>query len=210
MATRLEVKTRIITELDRDDLAGDLAGTLDTHVDRACEFYADQKFWFNSLIASVATVASTATVAIPATMRVIERVALQGYDYDLQEVLLDDLPDNTTTGVPKFYAYYGDLLKFDPIPSGVFTLKLYGIARIAAPALDADANIWTNEAQDLIVGRVKMTLCRGLFRDPEGAQLAIGEIQDVLARLKRETARRLTAPRRMREPVSQPVRTIFS
>ena len=199
MTTLLDLKTRIIAEMVRDDLSDDLADQLLIHIQRACEYYSDEKFWFNSIIASAVTVAGTATVDVPATMRRVDRVSIPAYYTDLVEVTLGDLRADTTQGVPAGYAYYNDALKFYPVPDAVYTLSLQGLAKVAAPAIDADTSIWTNEAQDLIVARTKMTLYRGQFRDTEGTQLAIAETQESFGKLKRETARRLETKLRVRD-----------
>jgi hypothetical protein len=200
MTTLADLKTRIIAEMVRDDLSDDLAAQLLIHIQRACEYYADEKFWFNSIIASAVTVAGTATVNVPATMRRVDRVSIPAYYTDaLIEVTLIDLKSDTTQSLPRGYAYYNDALKFYPIPDAVYTLELTGLAQVAAPTADADTSIWTNEAQDLIVARTKMTLYRGQFRDPEGTQLAIAEVQEVFNKLKRETAKRLETKLRMRD-----------
>ena len=200
MATLADLKTRIIAEMVRDDLSDDLATQLLTHIQRACEFYADDKFWFNAAIASVDTVASTQTIDVPATMRRVDRVTIPAYDEELIEVTLQDLAFYPLESIPRGYAYYNDQLKLYPTPDAVYSLQLTGLAQVDAPALDADTSIWTNEAQDLIVARTKMTLYRAQFRDPEGTQLALAEVQDVYNKLKRETARRLETKLRIRHP----------
>lgn len=198
MATYAALKERIAQELVRDDIAsgGDNEALLETHISRACEFYADRKFWFNSIITTVATVANTQGVTIPATVRVIERVSIPSYSIELNEVQVGAISDEPTYALPTRYAYYNNTIRFDPIPDAVYTLNIYGIAQVSAPTLDADTNVWTTEAQDLIVARVKKNLCRGLFRDPDGAALASTEETEEFNRLLRETARRLETPLR--------------
>lgn len=199
MTTLADLKTRIIAEMVRDDLADDLADQLLIHIQRACEYYADEKFWFNAIIDSAVTVAGTATIDVPASMRRVDKVSIPAYYTELIEVTLGDLATDTTQSIPRGYAYYNDALKFYPVPDAVYTLSLQGLAQVDAPAIDADTSIWTNEAQDLIVARTKMTLYRGQFRDPEGTQLAIAETQEVFSKLKRETARRLETKLRVRD-----------
>lgn len=196
MPTYADLKTRIITETVRDDLAGDLATTLATHIARAVEYYASTRFWFNTILASAMTTPGTATVDIPATVRIVDRAAYPNGFGDINEYQLVELPDDGSTGRPTRYAYYNDKLRLWPTPDGAYTLNIYGVAQIAGPTADGDTNVWTNQAYDLITAQTKMTLYRGIFRDPEGAQLAMAEVQDALARLKRETARRVQSPLR--------------
>jgi hypothetical protein len=199
MATLADLKTRIIAETSRSDLEDELADQLLIHIQRACEYYADERFWFNAIITTATTSASTATVTVPATVRRVERVTIPAYYTELREVGLNEIdPDTTNTSIPYSYAYLNDTLKLYPVPAATYTLEITGLKVIAAPSVDADDNEWTDEAQDLIVAQTKMTLYRGQFRDPEGTQLALGEVKDALTKLKRETARRLETPLRPR------------
>lgn len=198
MADLTALKLEIATELARDNIAsgGDLESTLLKHIQDACEYFSDTKFWFNSIVTSVNTVAGTQTVSIPSTVRIVERVTHPAHDTDLREVVIGALDDDSTQAAPCRYSYYNDSLRLYPIPDAIYTLNLYGIAAVAAPSSGTDSSIWTNQASRLIRARTKQTLCRGVFRDPEGAQLAQAEVSEELARLKRETARRLVAPLR--------------
>lgn len=199
MADLAALKLEIATELNRDDIAsgGDLEATLLKHIQDACEYFSDTKFWFNSIVTTVNTVAGTQTVSIPATVRIAERVTIPALRIELQEVQIGELDGTSMNGVPRWYSYYNDSLRLWPIPSGVFTLEVYGVAAVAAPSSGTDSSIWTNQASRLIRARAKQTLCRGVFRDPEGAQLAQAEVIDELDRLNRETARRLVSPLRI-------------
>ena len=198
MTTLADLKTRIVAETVRDDVSGDLADQLLIHIQKACRYYQNEKFWFNSIIASAVTVASTATVNVPASMLRVDRVTIPAYYTELTEVTLIGIDYDTVESIPRGYAYYNDALKLYPIPDAVYTLELTGLADVAAPAVDADTSIWTNEAADLIVARTKMTLYRDQFRDPEGTQLAQADVQEVFAALKRETAKRLETKLRAR------------
>lgn len=211
MADYAALKQRIITETSRDDLADDLAGTLDDHVADACVEYSDMRFWFNQSIQAVATTAGAITVALPAPMRIIDRLA-GPYD-DLTPVSLDDYPDfgifaADATGLPSRYAYVDGALRFDIKPDAVYNMTAYGLLQIDPPAADADDNAWTNEARALIIARAKMTLCRDVFRDQDGVVLAQAGVRDCLTKLRRETERRLNRRRtaQLVRPNGQPVR----
>lgn len=194
MATLLDLKTRIIGETHREDLETDLASVFLTHIQDACEYYADMKFWFNSVLTTAATVNGQAYVNVPATVRVVERVTIPASGIELRETVLSRLPEGTVTGRPSVYAYLDDTLRLYPVPGGVYTLNIYGVEDVAAPAADADDNIWTNEASRLIAAHVRMTLARDVFMDEGATTLALASVQDNLRRLRRETGRRLQAP----------------
>lgn len=201
MATLGDIKTRIITEMSRDDLSDELAGQLTTHIFRAIEYYSDTRFWFNAAFATATTTPGTATVAIPAGIRRIDRVTIPAALAELTEMTYPLVIDvhNTAAARPQHYAYYNDSIWLSPVPDAAYALQIYGVAQIAQPTGDTGTSAWTNEAQDLIVGHTKMTLCRDQFRDPEGTQLAMGAAQDAFKRLRRETARRLSTNLRLQD-----------
>lgn len=197
MVTFATQKTRIASEMVRNDIAsgGARETLLEQHYQDAVEHYANEKFWFNSIRTTVNTVADTATVPIPLTVRRVERVRLDAYERELREVGINELPDDSdVTGIPTVYCYYNDSLRLHPVPDAIYTLTLYGVSKVAAPTIGADDNIWTNEAAPLIRAHTKMTLARGLYRDPEGTQFALAEVKDTYDRIRRETAKRLITP----------------
>ena len=199
MADLAALKLEIATELSKDNLesGGEMESTLLKHIQDACEYFSDTKFWFNSIITTATTSAGVATVTIPSTVRIVERLTIPAYDTELRETVIGRIDDGTEQGLPCTYAYYNDTLKLSPVPDAVYTLNIYGIAAVAVPTTGTDSSIWTNQASRLIRARVKQTLCRGIFRDPEGATFSQAEVGDELARLKRETARRLVTPLRV-------------
>lgn len=201
MATLATLKTRIQTEMVRDDLATTYATELLTHIQAACEFYAHEGFWFNQIVTTATTTASQSTVNTPSTVRIIDKITIPAMGAELREVTLPDLDPVQTaqTGLPSWYSCYGDTIKLYPVPDAVYTLQITGIKAVAAPSSDSDDNIWTNEAKELICARTRMTLYRDLFRDPEGAQMAIGAVQDAYAKLRRETGKRNAVPLRANE-----------
>jgi len=200
MATLAELKTRIQTEVNRDDLEDDLATILQQHIEAACEFFADEKFWFNSIVTTAATTPSTVTMTIPATVRRIERLTIPAQYTELREAVLPEFEqlDGGETGVPCVYAYYNDQIRLWPTPDAAYTLQFTGLAQVDAPETASETNIWTVQAFDLIVSRVKMTLARDVFRDPDGVTLYGAATAEILRRAKRETARRLETPLRSR------------
>lgn len=195
MATLGEIKTRIATELVRDDLTGDLAGQLAIHIARAIEYFSDTRFWFNQIVTTFP--ATGETVAIPANVRKIDALSIPALDLALLPVPLAE-QETGSTGVPETFAYDNGDLRLYPAPETSYTLRLVGVKQIDAPADDGSENEWTDEAQDLIVARARMTLCRDQFRDPEGATLAKAAVEEALDRLQHETAKRLSSPLRPR------------
>lgn len=193
MATYADLKTRVITEMAKDNLATgeELAGVFAVHISEAIDEYSDRRFWFNQTIVTTATVANTSTLAVPATIDTIDRI--EGPYGDLDPVDLAEFQASSliTPGYPGGYTYVDGLIRFSPTPDAVYDLTIYGVKKIAAPTVDADSNAWTNEAQGLIAARTRFTLYRDVYSDDGRAQKAIGAVQEQLAKLQRKTDRRI-------------------
>jgi len=192
MPTYADLKQFIIADMTRDDLEDDLSALLDMHVANACEAYANERFWFNSALATAVTTSGNPLVALPATIRVAERVTIPTSRRDL--LPMSSLPEDTAQGEPIYFSAFNEDIRLYPTPNAALTLNVYGIARIAAPTADNDSNIWTNEARQLIASHVRMSLYRDKFRDLEAAQAAAAARNDALTYLQRETGKRTKAP----------------
>lgn len=214
MGTYADLKARIVSETNRDDLLDDLAGILAIHIADAIDEYAGMRFWFNQVIQPLVTVAGVNTIDLPLNLRIVDRLA--GPYTDLVPVTLGQFPDygqyaSEARGLSGTYAYVNGKLIFDTFPDRAYTLTAYGVLQVDAPTEDTDTNIWTNEAAALIASHTRMTLYRDQFRDQEGASLAANAVQMHLDRLKRETQRRTnTRPiARLVAPNGQSVRRAY-
>jgi len=194
MATLADLKTRIADELTRDDLGsgGEAEGALNRAIDTAIEFYADEQFWFNRLSGTVNTVGATATVAFPTGMRLPTQVSY--LQCPLKKVDLESIQFLTDTGIPTRWAEDEGQIYLWPIPDGVYSLSVQGVADLGTPAADGDSNVWTDEGYDLIAARVKVILCRFPFRDADGLALALQEELEALRKVRRESRRRRQVP----------------
>ena len=193
MATLADLKTRIVAETHRDDLEDELAAVLQQHIARAVEKFADERFWFNAVRATATATGGAPTLTFPADVRLPERVFVSG---ELGKIAFEELPEVQVQSVPLRWCLYGDSIWFDPIPSAAMAVTIIGVRHVDVPADDADDNIWTNEAADLIVAQVKSTLYRDVFRDIEAAAIATASAQEILADLKRDSRKRDKAPMR--------------
>lgn len=194
MATLAELKTRIILETNKDDLAEgeESADALTTAIDRAIEFHADEAFWFNQDSGTVSTTSGTGYVAKPYAVRVPKVVAYNGCP--LQKAPLSSVQHRTDSGLPRQWAAAGSRIYLFPIPDSTYSLSIYGIAQIDAPEDDEDETVWTNEAYDLIAARTRFLLYRDIYRDVEGSQLAAQAEGEALSRLRRESRARGISP----------------
>lgn len=217
MATYADLKTRIVAEMNRLDLVDDpeTATLMAIHIGDAINEYADMRFWFNQSIQTVATTANVNEITLPTAMRIIDRLA--GPYGDLTPVTLDQFPDYGTfaadaVGPPWQYTYLdGGVIRFNTIPAEAYAMTAYGIAEIPAPVNDADSSVWTNEMQGLISAHTRMTLSRDKFKDQVATGLAANAVQMHLAKLRRETDRRLRTrlAAQLTRPNGQPVRRAY-
>lgn len=210
MASLLELKTRIRLETNKDDIApgGEAVEALNLAIARAIEYYSDEAFWFNRDSGTAPTTSGTAYVPVPYAVRVPETVSYNGVP--LQEASLSRIEPLTDRGLPSHWAENGGIIQLWPIPDATYSLSVHGVAQIDAPENDGDETVWTNEAYDLIAGRVKLLLCRALWGNIEGAQLAASEEGEALARLRQETRRRGRTPLRARGDEPWSARSSFN
>ncbi len=200
MATLGDLKTRIRRETNKDDIAsgGESEGALTEAIANAIRYYAEEPFWFNRAgaitSAPVTTVANQGYIAAPAAVRVPDVVTYLGVE--LEKYPLDDIEGLVEVGQPVKWAANGDSIQLYPIPGGAYTLQVFGVAQIAAPTLDPDSTVWTNEAYDLIAARVRFLLFRDTWRDTKGAQIAAAAEDDELTTLRRKTRLRSATPLR--------------
>lgn len=195
MATLDQLKTRIILEIDRDDLgAGGEAeqALIDAYTD-AIEFYSDQTFWFNRVSGSANSIAGLATLSLPLGLRLADSIACNGEV--LRKVALAELQDRSGTGAPSNWAENGSTVQLSPIPDAIYPITFHGLSSTGVPATGSDSNFWTTEAYKLIVARSKATLFR-LFKEYDAMQAAQAEEAEALSRLLSETRRRAATPLR--------------
>lgn len=205
-----DLKARIAEEADRDELlaGGTLENRLAETIARAVEHYADEDFWFKRGEGSASTVGAEDYVDLPATIRVAEDVVYLGNA--LVKVPLEEILGRTESGQPTHWAENGDDIQLWPIPDAVYSLSVFGAAKVAAPTADADETVWTNEAYDLIAARVRFLLFRDVFRDVEGTQLAAQAESEALSKLRKETRRRSVTSLRSRGDEPWTARTRFN
>ena len=206
MATLDDLKTRIITETNRDDLTDDLATALDEVISRAIEFYAVQRFTFNEYRQTASTVASNQYVTLPSGVRMIDylSVTVGANAYPLRpqawQVIEEWNGYATTSGQPTDYSVQSGQVRLYPVPNIAYVLTFLGVYDVT-PALDysdgTSTNAWLTDGYDLIAARVRYLLYRDYFRDDAGASIALGAEQEALSDL-RNSASKLLGTGRMR------------
>lgn len=200
MATLGDLKTRIITETNRDDLeaGADLASSLNTVIADAIEYYAAERWWWNEARDTSTTTAGSEYSNRPTGARLIDKpfLLVGGVRFDLTKRSRDWIEGMYTTplsGQPTDYCEMGAQVRWWPMPNTTWSIVWMDIDDATALdyADDTSSNSWTTYAPQLIDARARMLLFRDFFRDDEAyarAQVAEREWYGVL---KAETNKRL-------------------
>lgn len=205
MATRVPLRTRILSDLERSE--SEWGSSVTDAINDAIDFYQPKRFYFNerrtltfATVASVDTYAFNTpgvTGAIGAEFYKIDQVLLQigtTWDilrkdaYDWQEQSADN---NIAAGQPYSWAYIDRAIRLYPMPSDVWTVRIIGHQKIEAPADDAeDGNPWVNEAFELIRSRAKGQLAMHVLEDEALATRMTTMERSALTNLKAATYRK--------------------
>lgn len=106
---------------------------------------------------------------------------------------LEALSDNSAaTGEPYCYTYFGKRIRLYPVPGATaYTIRLQlGPYRLTALSVDGDTNVWTEDAQDLIVARAKYILYMDTLKDAPLAAASLNDYNDQHSALMAETSKR--------------------
>lgn len=96
-----------------------------------------------------------------------------------------------TAGEPLYYCYFGQKLRFYPIPDQSYKIRLQiAPIRFDNISMASEANPWFYEAFDLIKARAKYELYKDILKDSNFAATAFNDFQEQLAALRAETSRR--------------------
>lgn len=190
MATFLDLKTKVASEIHRSDLTDEV----EEAVLSAVRYYTSQRFWFNEASGTFNTVASQVeygTGTIPdgiieldlVTITVNGRVQqLDPYPWQM----LASVDQSTWAGIPSKYGWRAEALRLYPRPNAVYTVTCYFLKEFNALSADGDENVWTNEGFDLIKYRAKADLFDGVVYSPAMADRSrILENENLSKMLKR-------------------------
>lgn len=200
-----DMQNRIADEILRSDLTSQIRNAIQT----AIQFYERSPFYFNQVRQEAAFQTAhgqefydRTDSALIASMVTLNRVTVtvSGNRYSMNprtpEYMEDTSVNPVVYGQPVDYAYFGEQLRFYPIPDNTYPIALSGIKRLATLQNTTDTNAWTSDAELLIRSRAKYELALHVIRDPEMATEMKAAEMDAFSALKGETTRR--SPRRIR------------
>lgn len=197
MTTLGAMKSRIDRELRRN-------GTIDTEIadaiSTAIAAYQDDRFHFNenrtntfSTVANQEFYSSSDFAALARLVKIDYVTMLVGNTvFDLLSdipVVMEGNSDNATSiGQPGWYVYYEQRIRLYPVPADIWTVRVAGVYRYAAPVDDDEAsNFWMTDGERLIRSRAKYELATHVLRDLELAQIMTANTGEAFDQLKRRT-----------------------
>ena len=197
MTTLAIMKARIADELSRDDLTSQIAYAIGD----AVAAYEDERFFFNeSRGLTFPTVIdqefyTESDAADIANLVKIDYVSLLTGDQPFQ--LLPMRPseieflstNGTSTGQPNWFLLYDESIRLYPVPDAIYTVRIAGVLKTAAPATDAEAsNPWMTKAERLIRSRAKLELALHVLKDIELGAVMQQAVDEAWVQLKSRTA----------------------
>lgn len=203
MATLATMKSRIASELARDDLTSQIASAISD----AIAFHEVERFWFNQTrtitfdtVSSQVAYTSSDNQYIPYIIR-LDRLFFDetGQIYDLDRYEPQDFEfisnNSTTTGRPTAYTYTDSTIRIWPTPDAAYSMRAYAHYKLTSISADGDTNAWTTEAEELIRTAAKLRIYLDVTKDYEAAAAMQAKIQPLIDRLSSETSSRLSTGR---------------
>jgi hypothetical protein len=196
MGTLADLKSRIATELARNDLTSQIANA----VSDAIKFYGRERFWFNqSRTITFATVDGQEAYGEADQSLIPDLIKIDGIFFSTDKYPLDRYSPtdfemltggSTSNGRPYAYTYTDEQILLYPTPNDAYTLRIFAHYRL--PALtDTDTNAWTDDAEELIRTHAKQLLYIDPLEDDESAARMGVKIPELLAGLRAETSARM-------------------
>lgn len=159
MATLQQIRENVSRKLQDPDNTSRSAATVDLEINRSVRYYQNYRYWFNEELITISLVAGQKTVPnIPTDL--LSELYVNGLmliDSQVKINLLKLAPndfaqrDQDQTGRPYYYTYKDDTYLLLPVPQIAYDLEL---RYLKAPTLlvnDSDTNIFTVNAEDLIM-----------------------------------------------------------
>jgi hypothetical protein len=194
MTTRAIMIAEIESDTERSDTTA-----ITSKINAAIRHYQPRRLFFNeSRSITFNTVASTDTYRFGAGLEIttefyrIDGAWITIAAEDVRELERRNYADlegtadnNTDTGEPSDYAFINKAIRLWRNPGAIYSVRLMGHIKVAAPASDAEAsNAWMVEGYDLIMSRAKAELYAHRWEDPGNAQLMRVAEMDALSRLQ--------------------------
>jgi hypothetical protein len=171
MATYGDMQIRIADELVNESIT---TAQIKLAIQDAVGMYENMSFWFNqkkettfSTVANQEYYTATELSDIPYITKffgvnvTITGSKLQVNPADFLEI--DQQQTGLITGLPRSFAFFNQKIRLYPIPDAVYTITMNYIYKLTTLSADADTNVWTVEAENLIRLCSKRILARDVY-----------------------------------------------
>lgn len=172
MSTLAELKDRIEKDIHRTDISADVSAAIVS----AIRHYNRADLWFLEGSWVFTTSASLTTYTATSDLKTIDilKVNKSGSSYPINEISyreLEEKDDGRATGSPSYWNFYGDAIKFSPIPDATYTISVSYKRSIDAPS-ESGSNVWTNTGFDLIRYRAGWDVLQNRIWNAEQAKIS--------------------------------------
>jgi hypothetical protein len=199
-----DLKAEIASDFARSDLTDEIAAA----INRAIEFYAATRFFFNETrdatfdtVDGQARYNSVESDDIPNFITLDSVfITVAGHNRQMRYISPEEfewLTDSSASeGEPYSYTYFNTEFGFYPIPDDEYEIRLTGHINIPAPGSDDETdNAWMIYAYQLIRSRASSEIALKKVRDFEfAAAMRLAEKEE-LSRLQAETGKRIATGR---------------
>lgn len=185
------MKADIASDLERT-LADDASASetwddvIGRFINKAIKLYRGKKWWFlerpTAAALTSATTSGNSYVAEYAGLIRLDslRITISGQTLELALIDFSDMEqrhDGTTlSGQPFEFNRYAGRVRLYPTPDDIYTLTWSGTFETDTLALDADANVWTDEGELLILAMAKLMLQRDYIKSAEDIPAALQDV----------------------------------
>lgn len=165
----------------------------------AVKCYEAQRYWFNTTATALACSAGQSYVSVPSDFQALDllEIAYSGIETRLIEEphsRIRVMNNSSATGLPTHFTYYRDRFELAVIPDSAYSVNCYYLQLLPALSADTDTNVWTNEAQNLIVHSAMVDVLSNTLvsNDPRKLQAHLNSLQMAQKELHLRNSSRLT------------------
>jgi hypothetical protein len=225
-ATYLALQQAIADELgNRTDLLSPLSDSgltlspIKNAIASAIAKWEREPFYFNEIYNSATPLFTTVAAQELYTVADNAAIATAPYIYELHALInanrwpmtkrtwqeIEEMSGNPAErGQPTDWAYMAQTIRLHPIPNGAYPIRASRVQVLTALSADADTNVWTSDAYDLIRCEAKLILAQEVLHDEEMVRRmkiaiygdpSLPADRGYLSVLKAETARRAATGR---------------
>lgn len=180
------MQNRIADEITRSDLTTQIRRAIQS----ALKFFSDYRFWFNTAVATKATVAEREYYDLPNDFENMDMLVLIDgtYRYELEkrpwQHIESEMEVTDYYALPDEYAVYDQALRLHPIPDQSYTMRMSYLRALPDVSASADTSAWFTHGEELIRTHAKIDLFTNVIRKQEyqGEIALLQDREDMLIR----------------------------